>query len=152
MLMPLLPKCSADLKKMHTKSNDQKVSRDLVAKLMSEQLGHDPELTSNMIPQFALGCRRMTPGSGYLQSLTKENVTVVSESIVKFTDKGVIDESGKEHEVDVVISATGFDVSFAPHFEVIGRKGASLKEQFGDEPKAYLGITAENFPNLFRKY
>lgn len=138
--------------KMHTKSNDQKVSRDLVANLMSEQLGHDPQLTSNMIPEFALGCRRMTPGSGYLQSLTKENVNVIPQSIVKFTEKGVIDESGKEHEVDVVICATGFDVSFTPHFEVIGRKGANLQEQFGDEPKAYLGVTAENFPNLFRKY
>jgi cation diffusion facilitator CzcD-associated flavoprotein CzcO len=137
---------------MHNKSTDQKVSRELVADLMAEQLGHDPRLTEKMIPQFALGCRRMTPGSGYLQSLTKENVNVITESVVKFTEKGVVDESGTEHEVDVVICATGFDVSFTPHFEVIGRKGENLKEQFGDEPKAYLGVTVENFPNLFRKY
>lgn len=134
---------------MHNKSTDQKTSRELVTNLMAEQLGHDPRLTEKMTPQFPLGCRRMTPGSGYLQSLTKEHVRVVTESIVKFTENGVVDESGNEYEIDVVVCATGFDVSFTPHFEVIGRKGANLKEQFGDDPKAYLGVTAENFPNLF---
>lgn len=137
---------------MHNKSQDQKVSRGLVADNMAEQLGHDPRLTKTMTPEFALGCRRMTPGSGYLQSLTKENVEVVTESVIKFTKDGVVDESGNEHIVDVVICATGFDVSFAPHFQVIGRNGANLKKQFGDFPKAYLGITAANFPNLFCEF
>jgi cation diffusion facilitator CzcD-associated flavoprotein CzcO len=91
----------------------------------------------------------MTPGSGYLQSLTKPNVHVVTESAVRITEDGVVDESGNEHKVDVIICATGFDTSFTPHFKVIGRNGANLKEQFGDFPKAYLAITAPNFPNLF---
>lgn len=136
---------------MHAKSKDQKVSRDLVADIMGDQLDHDPRLTKKLTPQFALGCRRMTPGSGYLQSLTKENVQVVTESAVRFTENGVVDESGNEHKVDAVICATGFDVSFKAHFKVIGRDGADLSEQFGDFPQAYMGITAKNFPNLFRK-
>jgi cation diffusion facilitator CzcD-associated flavoprotein CzcO len=123
-----------------------------VADLMAEKLGHDPRLTNKIIPQFALGCRRMTPGSGYLESLTKGNVNVITESVVKFTPDGVVDESGHKHKVDVVICATGFDVSFAPHFDVIGKNGANLKQEFGEQPKAYLGITAANFPNLFCKY
>ena len=36
--------------------------------------------------------------------------------------------------------------------EVTGRDGVSLREQFGDEPTAYLGITIPNFPNLFCMY
>jgi cation diffusion facilitator CzcD-associated flavoprotein CzcO len=104
-----------------------------------------------MIPDFALGCRRMTPGSGYLQSLRAPNVEVVTESVTKLTEDGIVDESGHEHKVDVVVFATGFDTSFTPHFEVIGRNGANLREQFGDFPKGYLGITATNFPNLFRE-
>jgi cation diffusion facilitator CzcD-associated flavoprotein CzcO len=93
----------------------------------------------------------MTPGSGYLQSLTKLNVQVVTESAVRVTEDGVIDESGNEHKVDVIICATGFHVSFKPNFEVIGRNGANLAEQFGDFPQAYLAVTAPNFPNLFCK-
>lgn len=136
---------------MHRTSKDQKSSRDLVADIMREQLNKNPVLTDKIIPSFDLGCRRMTPGSGYLQSLTKDNVQVVTESVVKFTKNGVIDESGNEHIVDVVICATGFDVSFKPHFEVIGRGGLNIKDQFGEVPKAYLSITAPNFPNLFCK-
>ena len=137
---------------MHMKAKDQKTSRDLVADIMTEKLGNDPVLTKKMIPEFALGCRRMTPGSGYLESLRAENVQVVNESAVRLTQDGIVDESGVERKVDVVICATGFDTSFTPHFKVTGRNGENLKEQFGDFPKGYLGITTNNFPNLFRKF
>jgi cation diffusion facilitator CzcD-associated flavoprotein CzcO len=115
---------------MHRTSKDQKTSRDLVADIMREQLGSDSFLTKKMIPGFDLGCRRMTPGSGYLQSLKKDNVQVVTESVVNFTKDGVVDETGTEHKVDVVVCATGFDVSFTPHFEVIGREGSNIKDEF----------------------
>jgi 4-hydroxyacetophenone monooxygenase len=36
--------------------------------------------------------------------------------------------------------------------EVIGRNGISLRDQWGDEPTAYLGVTVPNFPNLFCLY
>lgn len=89
------------------KAKDQKASRELVADIMAEQLGHDETLTKQMIPPFALGCRRMTPGSGYLQSLRAENVEVIPQSALRLTETGIVDESGVEHEVDVVVCATG---------------------------------------------
>ncbi|KAF2865692.1 hypothetical protein BDV95DRAFT_506385 [Massariosphaeria phaeospora] len=133
---------------MHMQSGDQKNSRELIANLMSDKLGNG-KLAKKMIPDFALGCRRMTPGSGYLESLGKENVEVIHESAVRLTETGIVDESGVEHEVDVVICATGFDTSFTPHFKVTGRNNADIKTQFGDFPVGYLGIMAENFPNMF---
>lgn len=137
---------------MHTQGNAQKLMRDAVASRMTEQLGHDPQLTGKLTPPFPLGCRRMVPSADYLQSLRKSNVQVVPESAVRMTKDAVVDASGNEHKVDVVICATGFDTSFVPQFNVIGRNGANLKEQFGDCPKAYLSITVDNFPNLFRKF
>lgn len=80
---------------MHLKSKDQKASRDPVANIMSEQLGHDPRLTKKTIPNFAPGCWRMTPGSGYLQSLRAPNVEVVAESVTKLMEDGIVDESGR---------------------------------------------------------
>jgi 4-hydroxyacetophenone monooxygenase len=35
---------------------------------------------------------------------------------------------------------------------IVGRGGVSLREQWGIEPTAYLGITVPNFPNLFCLY
>ena len=43
----------SDSHRMHNKSQDQKVSRDLVADMMAEQLGHDERLTKAMTPNFA---------------------------------------------------------------------------------------------------
>lgn len=136
---------------MHLKADEQKSSRELVANDMKEQLNNDERLTNHMVPGFALGCRRMTPGSGYLQSLTKSNVEVLTQAVTRVTEQGIVDSSGIEHEVDIIVFATGFDTSFTPHFKCIGRDGRVLKEEFGDFPKAYMSIMAEGFPNLFRK-
>ncbi|OAA60207.1 Flavin monooxygenase-like protein [Niveomyces insectorum RCEF 264] len=133
---------------MHINSKDQKSSRELIASLMRDRLNND-KLATKLVPDFALGCRRMTPGSDYLESLSRDNVQVIHESVTSLTETGVVDGSGVEHAVDVVICATGFDTSFTPHFKITGRRSADIKEQFGDFPTGYLGITAENFPNLF---
>jgi cation diffusion facilitator CzcD-associated flavoprotein CzcO len=117
---------------------------------MSDRL-NDEKLVKKMVPPFALGCRRMTPGTGYLESLTKPNVQTVHESIVRITEDSIVDASGTETKVDAIICATGFDTSFSPHFKIYGRNGAEIQDQFGDFPVAYLAITAENFPNLFCK-
>lgn len=131
------------------KSEDQKKSRELVAGTMAKRLGHDERLASKLTPPWSLGCRRLTPGSGYLESLREANVNVVLESAVRLTEGGIVDESGNEHMVDAVICATGFNTSFTPHFKTIGRDGTEIHDAFSDFPIAYLGITAPNYPNLF---
>jgi len=57
---------------MHAQDKDQLDSRSSTADMMSDQLGGDPVLTKRMIPNFALGCRRMTPGSGYLYTISDQ--------------------------------------------------------------------------------
>ncbi len=94
----------------------------------------------------------MTPGSNYLQSLQESNVEVIFQSAVEVTPTGLVDASGNHTEVDVIIFATGFDTSFSPAYKVVGQDGQTLKEAWGDFPKAYLSIMAEGFPNMFRKY
>lgn len=136
---------------MHYDSEDQQATRRFLSEAMSEQLKYDTKLTKRMVPGFALGCRRMTPGSGYLASLVEDNVEVVNESVVRLTETGIVDAVGVEREVDVIICATGFNTSFAPAFKIKGCEGKDLKTQFGDFPVGYLGIMAPNFPNLFCK-
>jgi cation diffusion facilitator CzcD-associated flavoprotein CzcO len=136
---------------MHNHSKDQKISRDYVAEQMRKSLSNE-ELAARMVPNFGLGCRRMTPGEGYLQSLSKPNVHVVHDSVVRFTKTGVIDAAGTEHHVDAVVCATGFADLFKPHFKVVGRGGKIVQDEFGDQPIAYMSIMAEHFPNMFREY
>ena len=133
---------------MHLHSKDQKTSREYVAQSMSEKLGNDPRLVSKLVPQFALGCRRMTPGSDYLQSLTRENVEVITESAVEITEDGIIDETGRHTIIDVIICATGFDVT-RPSYDIVGRDNRNLGKEWAEFPQGYLSIMAEGFPNMF---
>ena len=73
--------------------------------------------------------------------------------IERIAPEGVVTVDGVLHEADVICYATGFHHNdFLAPIEFTGRGGASLREQWGDEPTAYLGITVPNFPNLFLLY
>jgi hypothetical protein len=110
----------------------------------------DDKLLEFLIPKFELGCRRFTPGDHYLRALQKDNVEVVLDPIVKVFDKGVVLKSGKVHEVDVIICATGFNTSFTPRFPVIGRNGYALSENWGnpDLTESYMGALVAGMPNF----
>jgi cation diffusion facilitator CzcD-associated flavoprotein CzcO len=119
---------------------------------MATKLKGDPTLLKHLIPDFAVGCRRPTPGNGYLEALTDPKVNVVTEEISEIVPKGIKLKSGKVIEVDTFICATGFDISFAPRFPLIGRNGINLSEQWKTRPEAYLSMAAANIPNHFSVY
>ena len=56
----------------------------------------------------------------------------------------------KEIKVDLVVLATGFKIEDSIcGFEIIGKDGVNLRQQFDDFPVAFNGITVPNFPNFF---
>lgn len=74
---------------------------------MAAKLNHDPDLCEKLIPKWELGCRRVTPGQGYLEAFLRPNVGLTQSPIRKITKNSIITEDGKEQE---------FDVSkYAPH-------------------------------------
>lgn len=80
---------------------------------MRQKLNQDPRLIDKVIPKdFNVGCRRPTPGNGFLEALTASNTTCFTDPIGKIIPKGFVDHQGNEHEVDVIICATGFDTSW----------------------------------------
>lgn len=118
---------------------------------MKVSLGDDERLSQALIPQFPVGCRRLTPAVGYLSSLTKDNVRVVTDKIVRVVPNGIEISTGEVIEIDVLICATGFDVSFCPRFPIIGRKD-NLQDLWNENPpKAYMSCSVPGFPNFFSK-
>lgn len=130
-------------------SEMQKGAMDAFRRMMKERLAKKPEIADILTPSFAVGCRRLTPGPGYLEALVEDNVEFVSEKIASINQQGIILETGREVEVDVLVCATGFNTSFRPPFELRGEHGISLQEQFAPFPKAYLSVATSNFPNFF---
>ncbi|KAB8303281.1 hypothetical protein EYC80_004723 [Monilinia laxa] len=116
---------------------------------MKERLAKKPEILESLAPSFAVGCRRLTPGPGYLEALTAPNVDFISEKIKSITPNSIKLENGEETPLDVIVCATGFNTNNIPPFPVIGRHGRSLEERFTPYPETYLSITVDDFPNYF---
>ncbi|OAL38935.1 hypothetical protein AYO20_01686 [Fonsecaea nubica] len=114
---------------------------------MARKLGDREDLKQKFIPAWSPGCRRLTPGEGYLEALVRDNVTCVFEDIVKVTPEGVVTSDGREHKVDLLVCATGFFVQYQPHFRITGLSGQVMQDQ--KQPNVYASIAAPGFPNYF---
>lgn len=133
-------------------STEQATARAFAESEMRRKLAKKPWVADKIVPtDFAVGCRRPTPGNGYLEALCEDNVDVISQTISEITPDGIRTSDGVEHKVDVIICATGFDVSWKPYYPTIGRGGRSLAEDWKDVPSTYLSITVPHFPNYLSK-
>ncbi|KAK5733331.1 hypothetical protein LTR17_009820 [Elasticomyces elasticus] len=128
-------------------SPEQAAAREALTKLMHARLGNRQDLIEKMTPTFGVGCRRPTPGVGYLEALTHKDVTVVFEGIRRVLPHGIELESGEVIMLDAIVCATGFNVSWKPRFPILGRGGIDLRDQWKDRPTAYLSMAVPNFPN-----
>lgn len=128
----------------------QQQVRAFAEKRMAERLAKKPELASLLTPKFALGCRRLTPGNGFLESLCEDNVSVVSAPIECIDAQGLVTADGRRADVDAIVCATGFDVSLLPRFPFTGRGGADLRERWTNGPvEGYMSLMVPDFPNYF---
>jgi cation diffusion facilitator CzcD-associated flavoprotein CzcO len=131
---------------------DNHALREKWTSMMLKRVADKPELADKIVPDFPPNCRRPTPGPGYLEALTKDNVDYIQTRIKRFTEKGIVTEDGVEREVDITICATGANVDHAPPFSIIAN-GIDLKEAWKKDgtfgfPYSYLGFATPGFPNL----
>lgn len=126
-------------------------ARQVFTQWMADQVGDDPDLLAKVVPDYVcLGKRTLQDNGSWLGALTRDDVELVTDPIAAVTPTGVRTESGRLHEVDVIVYATGFHANrYLWPMEIVGRDGAVLSEQWEDRPTAYLGITVPHFPNLF---
>ncbi|PWY77689.1 flavin-binding monooxygenase [Aspergillus eucalypticola CBS 122712] len=126
--------------------------REKWTELMKSRVGDQPELIDKLIPDFPPNCRRPTPGPGYLEALTKDNVSYIQTPIQRFTSTGIVTTDGIERPVDIVICSTGANVDHAPPFSIVSN-GIDLKKAWKHDglygfPYNYLGVATPGFPNL----
>lgn len=127
----------------------QEMARQDFANLMKERLSKKPEILQSLLPGFSVGCRRLTPGPGYLEALSEDNVQFISNPIRRCLANGVELADGSTVEFDVLICATGFRTSAPPPFEVMGRNKQTLAQKFNPFPETYLSMVTDGFPNYF---
>jgi len=107
-----------------------------------------------MMPDYELGCRRVIPTNTYLPALAKENVDVDITGIERITPTGILTRDGKDIPLDIIVYATGFyaytDMEKALTFQVYGRDGRNLNNEWQHEIASYKGVTVSGYPNYFK--
>jgi hypothetical protein len=128
------------------------VARKLITGYMGAMLKQDEILKKALIPDFPVGSRRITTGMEYLKALNQENVRVVSDKIQEVRPEGIRLANGELIELDVIVCATGFDVSFVPRFPLIGEK-RNLQDIWKKSlPSAYMSCMVPGMPNYFSEF
>jgi 4-hydroxyacetophenone monooxygenase len=127
--------------------------RSQLIEYMKSQVNGNLELLQKVTPKFPFMGKRMLQDNGsWLRALQRPNVELIDEGVTRIDATGIVGAL-RHYDVDVIIYATGFHATkFLFPIEVIGKGGRNLAQVWGDEPRAYLGITVPDFPNLFCLY
>jgi cation diffusion facilitator CzcD-associated flavoprotein CzcO len=111
----------------------------------------DPELRRKVTPSDEYGCKRIMLTDDWYPTLTKPNVELIDARIEEVLPDGI--RAGATRPADVLVLATGFKThAFVAPMEITGPEGRTLAEEWGELPRAYLGVTVPGFPNLFLLY
>lgn len=134
------------------KANDS--HRGYFTQYIISELSDKTKLLDKVVPPYPPFGKRMLMDNGWYRMLRNEKVKLVSDPITEIRADRVITKDGVEHEADVLIVATGFDVlRFLTSFEIRGRSGRRLRDVWEDDnAKAYLGMNIPDFPNFFCMY
>jgi cation diffusion facilitator CzcD-associated flavoprotein CzcO len=115
----------------------------------------DKRTAEALKPWYRQFCKRPTFNDEYLPAFNRPNVTLVDtmgRGVDRITEKGLVFD-GVEHEADCIIFATGFEVGTAytrrAGFDVYGRGGKALSENWANGLKTLHGFCSVGFPNCF---
>jgi 4-hydroxyacetophenone monooxygenase len=116
-----------------------------------KELGDRADLFEKCVPSYPPFGKRILLDNGWYRAITKPQAELVVDGVTKITPGGVLAADGRERLADLIIFATGFDVSaMASRLNIKGCGGRSLAEEWdADNPRAYLGISVPGFPNFF---
>ncbi|KEI44726.1 flavin-containing monooxygenase [Saccharopolyspora rectivirgula] len=117
------------------------------------EIVEDPETARKLTPTEPYA-RRPLCSKGYYETFNRDNVSLVDikeNPIAEITPKGVRTEDGVEHELDVLIFATGFEAVDGNYLkmDLRGRGGTRIQDHWSNGPTSYLGVTTAKFPNMF---
>jgi len=114
----------------------------------------DPQTAMLLQPKdHPIGSKRICIDTDYFATFNRPNVTLVDikSSPIETILPNAVRAAGKDHEVDALVLATGFDAmtGSVAKIDIRGRDGQTLNAKWAEGPRTYLGLMSAGFPNLF---
>jgi 4-hydroxyacetophenone monooxygenase len=137
-----------------SEGNDELRAR--LTQYIKEQTGFREELYERLIPHYPPWARRMIVDNNWYKTLTKDHIELVTDPIDHIDANAIVTADGQRREVDVIITASGFDVTKHLYpIKVEGGQELTLEQKWENDecgPRAFWSITVPGFPNLFIMY
>lgn len=120
-----------------------------------KQTVNDPETAEKLLPSYYFGTKRPVKDEYYYETYNKDNVKLIDikkHPIEEITPNGI--RTGKEeHDLDVIIYATGYDaiIGALSKIDIRGKNHQTLEDKWGNGEgvETYLGLANAGFPNMF---
>ena len=118
---------------------------------MNQKFANRPDLIAKLTPDFPIFSKRIILDNGWFDALARPNVHLEDKGIARMLPNGVEAKDGSVFECDVIVCATGFNVSkMIGNLTIKGVDGCDLGTEWGDEdPRSYLGMCVPGYPNYF---
>jgi cation diffusion facilitator CzcD-associated flavoprotein CzcO len=114
---------------------------------------HNPAVAAKLIPtDHGYGIKRPPMETHYYEAFNRPNVELVDlleNPLEAITPDGLRLADGTEHELDLIVYATGFDAVTGAfdRIDFVGSEGQSLKDAWANGPRTFLGMQSPGFPN-----
>jgi len=140
----------------YTCSAANKAARERTIEFLKAKLS-DPKLVEIMTPNHPpWSARPVAVDSDYsiLDALQRDNVTLVTSGIRRINATGIEANDGTQHDVDIIVYATGFRANdFLYPMTITGRDGLTIEQLWAEDgARAYRGCMMPGFPNLWALY
>lgn len=120
---------------------------------IAEVFADRPELRAAVTPRYPFAGKRILISSAFYRALLRPDVELVPRAVTSCTPGAVVDAAGREHRVDALVLATGFQATgYLVGIDVVGREGRKLHDVWDGDAHAFLGLTVPGFPNFFMLY
>ena len=123
----------------------QKVKQYLI-KMVEDELGPDYDVGTHFTPRYNPWDQRLclVPDSDLFQSIRDGRASVVTDTIERFTPRGIALKSGKELEADIIVTATGLKLVNLGEMQVsVDGKPVNMSRTM-----SYKGMMYSDVPNL----
>jgi 4-hydroxyacetophenone monooxygenase len=125
--------------------------REQLTEHLLQELEGRADLIEKCLPDYPPYGKRILVDNNWYKTLRQDNVHLITSAVDQITTTGIVDAHGDKHEFDVIILATGFQAgNLLSPIDIRGVSGTPLRDVWGvDDPRAYLGITVPDYPNMF---
>jgi cation diffusion facilitator CzcD-associated flavoprotein CzcO len=112
----------------------------------------DPATAAALTPDYGPVTKRPTISTGYVRAFNRDNVSLLTTPIDKFTANGIRTTDGVERAYDMIVLATGYELfsdpeSYRPD-TVVGRDGFDLGTFYNQNRlQAYESVALPGLPN-----